>query len=1404
LALAATAGIASRFTALLHLLFLGGSLLIGAAATAAVFRAGRGGRFPRIVLDAFGHGIPTLRAEIAQSPVQRLNRDQTPLNVREVLDSYFATRPRLDLQTEAPRAGALHILAMPYVPALGWVTVPIAILSAVAGQAPVTVALLPLLPAVAVLALLAMEVAELSEFCRARHELAPAREHGRLLACLPGYEAVQALAAARAVALHPCTSPGGADEPRAPRLVHTDRVVVAVAAAITVIDLSLLAHLLAIDIPETGRGVVLPFTVSLVLAGSASGALLALCRSWRSPGWLVAVTSWVHDGEPTAAPAGQHRLKWLPDRARTEALLARWYASLHPRVGAGGESSRRFWRFVLVLAVTASALWLTWARRGLWEAGLLVAVAIAFAQRRVALHRLPGFSRMAVPAAHRVRRLSAVAFAQRTWRGLPEPVRGILPLLVIFNLLVAVELGGTALFLILAAVDLYVLHRVCPPSSRRRLTRPPISPPDNRRGASDSRERSAGNRRAPAAHRARAQPAIAITSLIVAIAWIAYSHPGPALIPAVLVVGLTIPSIADIDREQATTMVLSIAVVVATVDYVSWRFGVTNWQGWWIAAPLVLAEAFGAVHVLGFQLTIWPRPQPQLEPTEDPTRRPIFVFIPTLNEGVGILRPTIDGCIAARDRYLEQYPGAAVTIVICNDGRVAGSPVWEEVEALAREVAVSCVSRTQPGGAKAGNIENARQAVHATGDALLAVFDADQVPKPEFLLKTVPPFADAKVGWVQTGQYYANLANPVSRWADDQQSMFYNLLCPGKAAMNAAFICGTNVVLRAAALDEIGGLPQDSVTEDFAASIRLHPRWRSIYLTDVLATGLGPLDLPSYFRQQGRWALGTLGVLRTNWRDILLPRRHGLRLSQRAQYFLACTHYLCGVRDLIYLVSPLLFIATGVPAVHSASLTQYLLHFIPYAGLGLLAMWYAGSGVMGPRGIIVGFGSFPALLESLLAVVLNRKRGFAATSKKHQGRASLLHVCVHLVLLGLCVVCLVWATVTKGEQATSLFISVMWIVYSLAQLGSFLWLALQDAGLAAAIGRWGAGDEVASKVAYCSRLLTRLDRATPTRNVAIAALVACPLLFTSQLRALPVFVTKTVTPFVISREPAGPPYMGVSVPAASLRTRPALVERDLGESFSIVGRTQDVQDRFDTGWADALAAHHARPWITLEFGVFGPHHVSPLNASLPAIVNGVDDAALTRWATEIRQFGKPVYLTILRHVDKNWSLSSGVANGGIPEDAPKAWLHAQSIFHAAGATNVAWVWAPADPANDQQFAPPPSSIDAVLQSFINYPGTRWGNPAAVMGALTRRYPRKPIFVDASVSGPAYAKTAWLNRLSSALDATPQLYAFLYHEGGPNLTVTPAEMTAWSLASDPLSLDAMRHMVADLRSLRRYR
>lgn len=1120
------------------------------------------------------------------------------------------------------------------------------------------------------------------------------------------------------------------------------------------------------------------------------------------------------DGSVTASPT----------QIRTGSDVRNWYSGLRQ---TPDEGTGRLVRTGLAVAIIASLGWLAWLRPGLGQGVLIIGITLALAVRK------PRWLK---------RRTAPSALSASVRPAAPAVTRSTLPtfrLLVLLNVLIALGLINTArlpsglwamhttmAFAAAAAVDVLLINFTLSPFLRAR----PASVPDDfltsygpvnvngdrarhnghvnghlnqdGTGVAEPEVAEPGSTRAGRLVKFRRRwkqfpPHSAVTAgaVLVAAGWIGYAHPGLPLTLAVLVVGAAILSVLDVSRHQAIGMVLAIALGVAAVDYMSWRFSVTNWQGWWVAVPLLCAEGLGALHILGFQFTVWPWPRPTIEPREDPAQHAIFMVIPTLNEGIGTLRPTLEGCIAARDKYLARHPAGHVTIVVCNDGRVGGYPRWAEIEMLATELGVVCVTRTAGGGAKAGNIENARKVCGISGHAFLAIFDADQVPKPDFLLKTIPPFADTTVGWVQTGQYYANLKNPVSGWADDQQSMFYNLLCPGKAALNSAFICGTNVVIRAGALDEIGGLPQDSVTEDFAASIALHPRWRSIYLTDILATGLGPLDMPSYLKQQSRWALGTLGVFRSHWRDILLPKKGGLRAGQRVQYFLACTHYLCGLRDLIYMLSPVLFIFTGTPAVRTATLNEYLLHFIPYGVLGATAMWYSARGVTGLRGVIIGFGSSPALIGSLVAVILKRKKPFAVTSKQQQGKRSLRYLGIYVFFVMLCLTALAWATQTKGRQQTSLFISLMWIVYSLLLLGSFLSLAYRDIRVNAAAQRSGATD-VTAKRPYLPKLLVRKNALKPVLSFGLAAVVASPLLLQTRIAALPVFAS-SARPFVITSGQADARYTGASFPVQLLRSQPPALEKALGDRFSVIGRTQDISDRFDGAWAGKLAAQGTRPWVVLEFGAFGADHKPPLSADLPAIFNGVDDRDLTRWATEIRDFGKPVYLTVLLHADKNWSVSSGVANGGIPEDVPKAWLHIQSVFRAAGADNVAWVWAPADPAQDQQFAPPASTIDVVLQDFINYTGTRWGDPGQVLRGLARRYPGKPIFVEVSVSGRASAKAAWLAKLGRAVDDSTQVYALLYHEGGPDLKPTPAQAKSWSITSDPRSLAAWRRIVASM-------
>ena len=84
---------------------------------------------------------------------------------------------------------------------------------------------------------------------------------------------------------------------------------------------------------------------------------------------------------------------------------------------------------------------------------------------------------------------------------------------------------------------------------------------------------------------------------------------------------------------------------------------------------------------------------------------------------------------------------------------------------------------------------------------------------------------------------------------------------------------------------------------------------------------------------------------------------------------------------------------------------------------------------------------------------------------------------------------LVWATQVKGRQQTSLFISLLWVVYSLALLGGFLWLACKDLRVHAARERAGVAAATTAKLPYPSKLLEQWmewerGEATPGRVMA--------------------------------------------------------------------------------------------------------------------------------------------------------------------------------------------------------------------------------------------------------------------------------------------------------------------------------
>ncbi|MBM7798564.1 cellulose synthase/poly-beta-1,6-N-acetylglucosamine synthase-like glycosyltransferase [Microlunatus panaciterrae] len=842
-----------------------------------------------------------------------------------------------------------------------------------------------------------------------------------------------------------------------------------------------------------------------------------------------------------------------------------------------------------------------------------------------------------------------------------------------------------------------------------------------------------------------------------ALAWVALKQPGPVVS---VVAALAVPVVAyglGWSRRQILVSALSLGSFVAVVDYLSWRTTVINWSAWWISLPLLIAEAFGALHAVGIAWTVWPRPEKPWQPTADATELPIFVLIPTVNEGVDVVGPTIDAALLARSAFQDRYPHASVTIVVCNDGRVANWNGWRDVERLAKSRGVVHVARQVGGGAKAGNIEHARRLLNIHGNALLVVFDADQIAEPEFLLATVPVLDDEQVAWVQTSQTYRNLDNPVARWAEHQQAIFYKILCPGKARQNSAFICGTNVVIRAAALDEIGGFPQDSVTEDFAASLRLHARWRSVFVPGVLARGLGPMDLRSYFGQQRRWAIGTLGALRTNGRQIFWPSRTGLSLEQRVQYGLAATHYLGGLKDLIFVLAPLVFLVTAIPAVSGATLGDFINHFLPYLIFSQGVLLVAANGKTSWRGLVMGFASFPVLVGSLVTVLAGRRIGFAVTAKSRAAGRQVGHVLPHLVGLGICLAVLAFSFAT-GRVGAAQLVSLVWVGYSLLSFSVALGLALADVRGLRLPSSGQQRPSVGQRLRVLARVLPRRRR-----RYALAAGTATLALLAVATVALPNLDPSAAAAFEPSAKPSelkvGLALAGDAPPSGSIA---------LGRKWDLIGRTQQVDEPFDLAWMSSRRQEGTTPWITLVFGTGG----DDLDSGLPAIVNGTHDGELRRWADQARAFGGPIYLTVLPQVDRSWAATTAVAHGGIPADVGPAWSHVRELFRSEGANNVAFVWAPADPDSDQLFAPAANQVDAVLLSLISYPGTSWADPDRAITAVQARHPGKAVLLEISAAGSDSAKATWISKAVHAAQKNGQVRALIYHQAPPDGSKDP--------------------------------
>jgi cellulose synthase/poly-beta-1,6-N-acetylglucosamine synthase-like glycosyltransferase len=240
----------------------------------------------------------------------------------------------------------------------------------------------------------------------------------------------------------------------------------------------------------------------------------------------------------------------------------------------------------------------------------------------------------------------------------------------------------------------------------------------------------------------------------------------------------------------------------------------------------------------------------------------VTVQLPIFNE-----KYTIERLLASITRL--DYPAEKLQIQVLDDSTDDTAILTRNLveQYKSQGLNIEWIHRLDRTGYKAGALAHAMKT--ATGE-LIAIFDADFIPNPDWLKKTVPPFKNSRLGCLQT------------RWGHTNRK--YNSLTQVEAmAIDGHFIVeqtvrsrndfflnfnGTAGLWRRSCIEDAGGWQWDTLTEDLDLSYRAQMRgWKIDYLPDVVVPAELPAHVEAFKNQQFRWAKGSFQVVRK-----ILPR----------------------------------------------------------------------------------------------------------------------------------------------------------------------------------------------------------------------------------------------------------------------------------------------------------------------------------------------------------------------------------------------------------------------------------------------------------------------------------------------------------------------------------------------------
>lgn len=425
----------------------------------------------------------------------------------------------------------------------------------------------------------------------------------------------------------------------------------------------------------------------------------------------------------------------------------------------------------------------------------------------------------------------------------------------------------------------------------------------------------------------------------------------------------------------------------------------------------------------------------------------VDIFIATYNEPVDLLYKTVNGCV-----HMHYPDKNKVHIFLCDDGK------RKEVRELAQQMGVGYIDREDNKGAKAGNLNHA---MSVTSSPLIATFDADMIPRSNFLMEMVPYFVErdiknrdlrekkkVKIGFIQSPQSFYNpdlfQYNLYSEnRIPNEQDYFYKDVQVARNKSNSVIYGGSNTLISREALNDVGGFYTNSITEDFATGILIQKKgYKCFAVNKVLASGLSPDTLKSLINQRVRWGRG---CIQTGRKMHLITSRN-LTLAQKANYLASIWYWYASWKRLVYIMSPILFATFGVVVV-KCTMIEVLIFWLPMYISSNVCLKMMSRNIRTTKWtnlyetVIFPYMLIPVLLETL--GIRMKKFKVTKKGKKDDSDNTKLYAIPHVILIILSLIgitnCIRW---TFNTGRIDFFVIMFWMflnLYNLVMSLLFIW-----------------------------------------------------------------------------------------------------------------------------------------------------------------------------------------------------------------------------------------------------------------------------------------------------------------------------------------------------------------------------